>query len=727
MVSFLFGPEITVTQGVAGLQSAPVIAGLPGGGFIAVWSDPQAADPDIFARIYGADGAAVGAEFRVNAVSEGVQGVPVVIALSDGRVAIGWTSQTAGGTDVLARIVTADGTGQGNDITLASGLSGVQGSLALAARSDGGFVAAWSVGVAFSSDLQASVVAGDGTTLILAFAVGATPSGEQRDPAIVVAADGGFAIAWGNTSTDKDIKLRLFDADGDPRATEVVAHASTINQQAKPGMTLLADGSFLLVWQSVDALQGRIMARHFAADGNPIGVEFDIAASRDLPRYPSVTALADGGYCVVWEEVVGGDFGDVRIARFDAQDAPVGNLQTLHSPSPEDQARPQITPLTDGRIAIVWRDAGDITAQIVDARLQTLTDGALGLNGPHAAPILLVDGDVLTVGTAAVLSVLNQHSVQSDLSAGQTVSLMIDGEITALAGIAGYNAVHLQGMGQSLIAVSSTGVVRAADGMGIRLGAGSNQISNLGLIEGAGLALQGGAGTDHLFNQGRIIGNVHLGAGNDLYDGRGGTVTGWVNGGAGDDTYVLSAPGLIIVEDAANGTDTIRTGITLTLGANLENLTLMGRAGLRGTGNDLANTLTGGGGGDRLAGLAGNDRLAGGGGADRLSGGLGRDTMTGGGGADVFLFETTLTSARQTPDQISDFRRGVDDIDLHTLAGPKLIFRGTAGFVEGAPQLRLVVQGQNTLVQVDVNGDGRADMALLCLGATGLTAGDFLL
>jgi Ca2+-binding RTX toxin-like protein len=56
----------------------------------------------------------------------------------------------------------------------------------------------------------------------------------------------------------------------------------------------------------------------------------------------------------------------------------------------------------------------------------------------------------------------------------------------------------------------------------------------------------------------------------------------------------------------------------------------MGTSGnFTGTGNGLANTLTGG---------AGNDTLSGNGGADRLIGGAGNDRLTGGGGADTFVF-----------------------------------------------------------------------------------------
>ncbi|QVM88793.1 calcium-binding protein [Pseudomonas lalucatii] len=60
------------------------------------------------------------------------------------------------------------------------------------------------------------------------------------------------------------------------------------------------------------------------------------------------------------------------------------------------------------------------------------------------------------------------------------------------------------------------------------------------------------------------------------------------------------------------------TNSSYTLGANLENLVFSGVGAFTGTGNELANTITGG---------AGNDTITGGAGDDILTGGLGNDTF----------------------------------------------------------------------------------------------------
>jgi Ca2+-binding RTX toxin-like protein len=120
--------------------------------------------------------------------------------------------------------------------------------------------------------------------------------------------------------------------------------------------------------------------------------------------------------------------------------------------------------------------------------------------------------------------------------------------------------------------------------------------------------LVGGAGIDTLFGE----------AGNDRLDGGDGADA--MTGGTGDDTYIVDNVADVVTELAGEGTDTIKSYITLTLGSNFENLELLGFGATAAigntqnnimTGNTAGNFMNGGGGSDALYGEEGNDVLVG--------------------------------------------------------------------------------------------------------------------
>jgi Ca2+-binding RTX toxin-like protein len=87
-------------------------------------------------------------------------------------------------------------------------------------------------------------------------------------------------------------------------------------------------------------------------------------------------------------------------------------------------------------------------------------------------------------------------------------------------------------------------------------------------------------------------------------------------GGPGDDSFVVDHYADRIAEDVNQGTDSVRSKLGWTLGANLENLTLTGPLNVWATGNELNNVITGNTGNNTLDGRLGADTLIGGKGDD---------------------------------------------------------------------------------------------------------------
>ncbi len=110
---------------------------------------------------------------------------------------------------------------------------------------------------------------------------------------------------------------------------------------------------------------------------------------------------------------------------------------------------------------------------------------------------------------------------------------------------------------------------------------------------------------------------IEAGNGNDTIDGAAGDDT--MTGRGGDDIYVVDSAGDSVVENAGEGTDTIRTGLgdySIAALAEVENLTGTASTGQSLTGNSGANVITAGSGDDFLDGNGGADTLIGGDGDD---------------------------------------------------------------------------------------------------------------
>jgi Ca2+-binding RTX toxin-like protein len=228
-------------------------------------------------------------------------------------------------------------------------------------------------------------------------------------------------------------------------------------------------------------------------------------------------------------------------------------------------------------------------------------------------------------------------------------------------------------------------------------------------------SLNGGGGNDTL----------NGGDGNDTLDGSTGNDS--LAGGLGNDIYIVDSATDVIVEAVAAGTDEIRTTLTtqtIAALANVENLTFTGAGNFTGTGNAVANSITGGTGNDTLTGSDGNDTLIGGTGNDSLLGGndndliiggQGADTLNGGAGVDTFRY---LAGDATAVDQIIGFTAGAggDVIDLDLLI---------PGYDNNPLTLsnyvNLFESGGNTSVRIDTTGTSTFTTTVLTLqGVIGL-------
>lgn len=224
--------------------------------------------------------------------------------------------------------------------------------------------------------------------------------------------------------------------------------------------------------------------------------------------------------------------------------------------------------------------------------------------------------------------------------------------------------------------------------------------------------VRGGDGNDTLYGEG----------GNDILDG--GTGDDTLVGGIGNDVYVVDSDGDLVIELDGEGVDQVKSWISYTLGAAVENLLLMGNDRIDGIGNALANSMVGNGNDNRLWGVAGNDQLDGGGGNDWLAGGAGNDWTAGGAGADVFAFDRGDIANGSGVDQISDLNFGAGDrIQLtgyyeggaRTLAS----YAGLVQFMDSHSNFTVAKRNEGGAINVTIAQPGGVSQVITITDASG--------
>jgi Ca2+-binding RTX toxin-like protein len=271
-------------------------------------------------------------------------------------------------------------------------------------------------------------------------------------------------------------------------------------------------------------------------------------------------------------------------------------------------------------------------------------------------------GDVGVLLFGKGQSVVNHGEIHSGLAAissDHAARVVNDGQLTAYVNIEAASGSTITNTVHGEIVAGETGISIEGDQ--------ASKIVNNGLLTGNIAAVQDGDGALTLINHGRIAGNVNLGRGDDVADVRDGVFAGAVNGGEGDDTFLISNRQSAITEGIGEGVDTVKSTVGYTLGDNLDDLVLLGKNNIRGTGNALANFLIGN---------SGDNTLSGADGSDIVNGREGDDLLIGGVGGDNFVFHKG-----NDVDTAQDYFDGEDKIAI-------LGFAAITSFAELEPHIR---------------------------------------
>ena len=691
----------TPSDFVAAVQSknsVPHVATLANGAYVTVWMVneyhpvSETSDTTIYAQLRGPDGQPIGGRIAVTPNGDAAnQFSPSVAALKSGGYVVSYITQSDAGTGLAYRIV--DGNGNLGEEHGATPWIDDRAQPTVAAFKDGGFMLAW-IG---DGEIRLQQVSEDGTPVgdgnhVFTFG---NPSTFQ----LATLRDGGYVVTWGDDEGNVHFELH-HAGDAIPFVQDVVSDGSAVSlyaDQPVPRMAALADGGFVVVWDSPvradeDIVGGNVHFQRYDANGDPVGAAgIANSAVGTFNDMADVAALANGGFVVTWQGENGdGDY-QVMGRRFDAGGKAIdaASLAISDDHGPAFEGAPAVTGLGDGNFATVW---GRIVSEDEPITLRTSVTTLHSVD-PVPTPVDPIPTPVDPVPTPVdpIPTPVDPVPTPVPTPVPPVATTPVDNTVRGTVdGVAVNTTPSMNGAGAATtrIDVPVITTTRAEDPatahraladipLAVTGADGSSKtLLTVSLPNGAGLQAEGPAtlqtNTQALLD---LIARIEskTGAGTDVRA----TMTGEGHGfldALGQDVLLQTATltptvaagaapaSILITGNSVSGAST-GTAIGLVIDArgvpastvlqldNVDFAAVVGAATLRGgdgrnivVGDDAAqnillgaddDVLAGGGGNDIVGSAGGNDQLDGGSGDDIVVGGIGNDTLGGGSGDDA--------------------------------------------------------------------------------------------
>ena len=764
----IIGSGFISDSALPGIRSLPSAAVLPDGRFLIAWTDnseagiiPAGAPADgyyangwqVKARLFAADGTALGSEFRIDnpgGLTPHNQWFPMVAARPDGTFLVAYQTEWRSSPDdpldiigevpelppyegIAGRIVTPQA-GAAPAVSTQFFLYTKENTRTLlddlAVDADGDYVAAishyhgiWNfaldryttlaeqVGSIVQGDPQATMV--DGTAEVLG--AGGTI---EKSVSLAPLSGGGHVLAWeqrDGTSFNYDVFAQVLDSPGGDGAKIPVAVGA--GNQAAAEVAALGSGNFIVTW--TDGPSSSLRGRVFDALGNAVTPVFTLLTDPFPAHDFEAIGLIDGGFALTW---VSGPavVGTIYLAAFGYD----GSLKM----SPTAIAigdHPQIAQQADGDLIVVsrnevmeYRIVGGVTSNIApqsislvpaggaipeDAGAGTLvgTLSAVDPDSPAPATFQVVDlvGSFTVVGTGLYLtdtildfetSPLQSVTVRATDSSGNAIERVVSFQVADANDLP--NDVAFTSSGSSSILISEN--PRNGDVIGVLEAVDQDpfDINQLTLVDdGGGAFLLTASGQLVVRDRLMFDAEGELGSlSGAVLSSRNGVVTGPIY----FNVFVQDVVSEIVSGDVRDNAIFGGIGSDILRG-NDGNDRLYGERRFTFDPGDT-DRLVGGDGDDVLFGGGGDDILSGGNGNDVLEGAADTDRMMGHDGNDAFIFryETVPVGERV------DGGAGTDTVFISGIAdlrGARLSSIETVHF-------DATVDGSVTLRQAQVTG-----------------------
>jgi len=223
------------------------------------------------------------------------------------------------------------------------------------------------------------------------FQVNTTTTGNQSPSrsAVAMAPNGSFVVVWtGASPGGSDIFGQRYDSKGNPVGGEFRVNTYTTGGQGGASVTMAPNGRFVVAWNgccdggtgsyytfdymgstyTVSLGTNGVRARRFAADGTPLGSDFQVNSFTTYYQYPPSVAIdPSGNFVVVWQSGYYGDPDDMPDGsrtgvfgrRFAADGTPLDSDDfQVNTYTTESQYGPSVATASNGDFVVVWASYG---------------------------------------------------------------------------------------------------------------------------------------------------------------------------------------------------------------------------------------------------------------------------------------------------------------------------------------------------------------------------------
>lgn len=616
--------DVEIQETDAGFyESAPVLASLAGGRFVAVWKENELGDGNLAYRVFNSDGSPVTGDIivadsttnRVDALNGFDVNSISVIATGPNTFVIGWVGANDGsgtGAFTSGPITLETDDGFGNDTIVGGEGAETTGDTIDASGMNNG------IDVTFDGDESGTITQNGGPS-------GNTSNAIFSEIETIIVTD--YDDIIDATATTQDL---TFDGmAGDDFIQGGAGNDSILGSEGND--TLLGDGAN-------DTIDGGADDDLIYGDNSGVAVPASPADTTSTNTARNFEVISLGNISVELDPTEGNQVAENRAdAAF--QGATFG--------SPTDPLSENVVTLSEvGSVATIYDgDNFNINDRFqINGGVHQTFDSAAIYDG---TVITYEDGTTATVSAVVFQDTNGNTYLAPESSANTDTTLYTAQPITSItlgtADNIAANGLTATRVEDSWVEFSDTDSVAAGQNDGddsIEGGAGNDTIYG----EGGDDTIDGGIGADSLLG----------GAGEDTIAGGAGADT--ITGGSGGDfiDYSGSDAGVLIdfgiygdgVGSGGHAEGDVFNEVDDIIGSGFDD-TLSGYDATY-DGRSISNIIDGGAGNDRIDGEGGNDSLIGGAGNDTLIGGAGVDTLTGGADADTFF-------ADGTADLITDF------------------------------------------------------------------------